>query len=109
MPGGDRTGPQGYGPRTGRGLGYCAGYPSPGFSRGVPAGWFGRGRGRGRGMGRGWWRGWYHPPYYQEDYPPQPASEPQPEIERVYLEETVQRLEDELASIRKRLDELRPE
>ena len=29
MPGGDRTGPEGYGPRTARRLGYCAGYDSP--------------------------------------------------------------------------------
>ncbi|MCK4238634.1 MAG: DUF5320 domain-containing protein, partial [Candidatus Lokiarchaeota archaeon] len=26
MPGGDRTGPGGLGPMTGRALGYCAGY-----------------------------------------------------------------------------------
>lgn len=47
MPGGDRTGPMGAGPRTGRGAGYCSGSPAPGFVR---AG-FGRGR---RGGGRGW-------------------------------------------------------
>ncbi len=48
MPGGDRTGPLGYGPMTGRGAGYCAGYVTPGY--GNPA--FGRGRGFGGG-GRG--------------------------------------------------------
>jgi hypothetical protein len=31
MPLGDRTGPLGLGPRTGRGLGYCAGYGVPGY------------------------------------------------------------------------------
>ena len=31
MPGGDRTGPMGMGPMTGRAAGYCAGYPVPGF------------------------------------------------------------------------------
>jgi len=46
MPRGDRSGPDGYGPRTGRGLGYCNGYDTPGFSRGS-----GRGFGRGRGFG----------------------------------------------------------
>jgi len=56
MPFGDRTGPQGLGPRTGRAMGYCSGFSSPGsmnpapgrgrgFSRGVGPGWFGRGRG----------------------------------------------------------------
>ena len=31
MPGGDRTGPAGMGPMTGRAAGYCAGYPVPGY------------------------------------------------------------------------------
>lgn len=30
MPAGDRTGPEGQGPMTGRAAGYCAGYDSPG-------------------------------------------------------------------------------
>jgi len=52
MPGGDRTGPMGFGPRTGRGLGYCSGFNTPGFYRSWP----------GRGGGRGWWRlGWMGP------------------------------------------------
>ena len=50
MPGGDRTGPMGMGPRTGWGAGFCAGYGVPGFAnpgywRGVP---FGARGGRGR-------------------------------------------------------------
>jgi hypothetical protein len=64
MPAGDRTGPWGLGPRTGRGLGYCSGYRAPGFmytGRGFGFGpGFGLGRGFGRGMGlrhgRGFWR-----------------------------------------------------
>lgn len=31
MPFGDKTGPQGNGPMTGRGAGMCAGYPQAGF------------------------------------------------------------------------------
>ena len=54
MPGGDRTGPMGMGPMTGRAAGYCAGYPAPGFMN--PYG--GRGFG-GRGGGRGWRHGYY--------------------------------------------------
>jgi hypothetical protein len=42
MPLGDRTGPMGQGPRTGRALGFCSGYDSPGYTKGV-----------GGGMGRG--------------------------------------------------------
>ncbi|MHA1343713.1 MAG: DUF5320 domain-containing protein [Promethearchaeota archaeon] len=59
MPRGDGTGPAGLGPMTGRGLGYCAGYSTPGYMKGPGLGW-GRGwwgRGRGLGWGRGWW-GW---------------------------------------------------
>lgn len=41
MPGGDRTGPMGMGPMTGRGLGYCTDFT--GFGR------FAKGRGRGFG------------------------------------------------------------
>lgn len=52
MPGGDRTGPMGMGPRTGRGAGYCGGAAVPGFMNvGYGRCWFGRG---GRGGGRGW-------------------------------------------------------
>ncbi len=43
MPGGDRTGPMGLGPMTGRAAGICAGYPTPGFANPIPG--FGRGRG----------------------------------------------------------------
>ena len=46
MPGGDRTGPLGTGPMTGRGAGYCAGFAVPGLvNRVFGAGFFGRGRG----------------------------------------------------------------
>ncbi|MCF7709262.1 MAG: DUF5320 domain-containing protein, partial [Verrucomicrobia bacterium] len=31
MPGGDRTGPMGAGPRSGRAAGYCAGFGAPGY------------------------------------------------------------------------------
>ena len=52
MPFGDRTGPAGQGPRTGRGAGFCGGFGVPGFmNRGASQGLFGRGRG---GAGRGW-------------------------------------------------------
>ena len=46
-------GPEGYGPQTGRAMGYCSGSNAPGFTRG----YFGRGMGSGRGMGRGYARG----------------------------------------------------
>ena len=36
MPAGDGTGPLGFGPMTGRGAGYCAGYPVPGYANVIP-------------------------------------------------------------------------
>ncbi|MBN2569425.1 MAG: DUF5320 domain-containing protein, partial [Deltaproteobacteria bacterium] len=58
MPGGDRRGPQGMGPMTGRAAGYCAGYPMPGFANPMVGGGFGGGLGRGSMYGRGGGRGW---------------------------------------------------
>jgi len=67
MPKGDKTGPEGKGPKTGRGLGFCsgndkAGYlsdqPTQGMARGPRDGQgngrprTGRGQGRGRGFNR---------------------------------------------------------
>lgn len=46
MPRGDGTGPMGFGPMTGRGAGFCAGFPVPGFMNPMP-GRFWRGRGFG--------------------------------------------------------------
>jgi NAD-dependent dihydropyrimidine dehydrogenase PreA subunit len=66
MPFGDRTGPRGMGPMTGRGAGYCAGFGWPSFANPIPGRrWFGfgwRGWGRGRGRGFGWRR--YTPYWY---------------------------------------------
>ena len=92
MPGGDRTGPLGEGPMTGRGAGYCAGYPMPGYAnpqggRGVAPGYgrgFGRGGGRGRGagfgrgMGRGFRGGRGADPYYNQPLAPTPMAQPAP-------------------------------
>ena len=49
MPAGDRTGPMGEGPVTGRGLGYCRGNDYPGNRSSL----WNSGRGFGRGLGRG--------------------------------------------------------
>ena len=58
MPRGDRRGPAGFGPLTGRAAGYCAGYSVPGHMNPVRGrDFFGRGRGAGFGQGRGFGRG----------------------------------------------------
>ena len=61
MPAGDRTGPMGMGPLTGRAAGFCAGNGRPGYANPVPGYGCGMGFGRGRGgWGRGGGRGWRH-------------------------------------------------
>lgn len=51
MPRGDRTGPMGAGPMSGRGAGWCTGFDRPGFANAGPRPGMGQGR---RGGGRGW-------------------------------------------------------
>ncbi len=51
MPSGNRKGPNGEGPKTGRGLGYCSGNDEPGYVFG------GRGLSRGQGIGNGFGNG----------------------------------------------------
>ena len=56
MPQGNRTGPEGAGPMTGRAMGYCAGYEMAGFET-APGGRAGRGLGLGLGRRFGGGRG----------------------------------------------------
>lgn len=122
MPAGDRTGPWGLGPGTGRGLGYCSGYPAPGlmfpgpglgFARG-----FGRGFGRGTGLGhgRGFWRrglggfyGYPYPGWHPGFYAPCWSSfyPPNREEEKAVLEEQARILEEQLDGIKARLKDLK--
>ncbi|MFW5754190.1 MAG: DUF5320 domain-containing protein, partial [Marinilabiliaceae bacterium] len=53
MPGGDKSGPMGQGPMTGRNLGFCGGYDTPGFAKGYGQVGRGSGMGHGRRAGRG--------------------------------------------------------
>lgn len=55
MPNGDKTGPIGEGPKTGRGLGFCTGSNQPGWKSTEPRA--GRGNRCGRGFGQGFGRG----------------------------------------------------
>jgi len=114
MPGGDKTGPWGLGPRTGRSAGYCAGNNVPGYANPGFACGFGSGRGRGRGFGRGFqgrgrgvWRQGVYP--YPASYNPETYPEPSKEEEKAYLEDMVKGLEEELKMIQQRLQELSKE
>lgn len=111
MPRGDRTGPRGMGPMTGRGLGYCAGFDAPGYASPGPG--YGRGRGWGGG-GRGW-RHWYYatglPRWARYGYPPAAPYAPywQPmsrEQEADMLKSQAEALKRELEAIAQRLEDL---
>ncbi|MBD3423181.1 MAG: hypothetical protein GF417_01900 [Candidatus Latescibacteria bacterium] len=108
MPGGDRSGPRGMGPMTGRGAGYCTGNNVPGYMNPYPGGGFGRGRGWGMGRGggfgwgRGYGRGWgagYAP------YAVPPAGANPAESEEEYLTREAEYLKSRLDEINKRLEE----
>ena len=137
MPGGDRTGPRGRGRKTGRGLGYCAGHGSPGWTQVRPFYGRGRGRGQGRGGGFGWNRGRgrrggrgrgrepspddypYHeephvyekrPYYYEGDMDPYDRSDETvmtPEEERRYLKGYLKDIETEAAEVKRRIELLK--
>ena len=107
MPRGDRMGPMGMGPMSGRAAGYCAGNSVPGFMSGGFGRNFGRGFGMGRGRGAGGgffgrgfgsWLGFGRgaAPYVQPDA----------ESEKLSLKHQAEAMQLELEQIRKRLEEL---
>jgi hypothetical protein len=123
MPRGDRRGPAGYGPMTGRGAGFCAGYPVPGHANPVPVGFCIRGRGfgfYGRARGYGFYgrgRGYRHqfyatglPFWAGNTYPVQPAPDYFdkyiPEDEAKALSREAEFLKQELKAIEERLNQL---
>jgi hypothetical protein len=127
MPAGDRTGPWGMGPMTGRGAGYCAGYGAPGYASWLPGrvfglGWGGGGRGA-WGRGRGW-RHWYyatglprwaragHAPFWgvppAAPYGPG-ASPPTREEELTVLRDQAEWLHGQMEAIARRIAELEKE
>jgi hypothetical protein len=114
MPGYDRSGPMGYGPRTGGGFGFCrSSAPAGGqWNRG-----FGRGLGAGRGGGRGgrwgddafgrrnrrFWQGpWDFGARPYPEVAPEAPVDSAPE-EKAYLNFQAQRMREELAAIERRL------
>lgn len=123
MPGGDRTGPLGFGPMSGRGVGYCAGYLTPGYANlwgGRFGAGFGRGWGRGFGRGRGFRRAAFlgYPPYpaysvappaypYYYSYPYQGVMDSKQEMDLLQAE--AEDIKAELEVVNKRIAELKKE
>jgi hypothetical protein len=87
MPQGDRTGPNGAGAMTGRRMGFCAGFDSPGYTNSG----LGRGKGFGRGRGLGYRR----------------QSNITNEDEKRILEENLKELDLEKKEIERRIKEIR--
>jgi len=119
MPGGDRTGPAGFGPMTGRGAGYCTGFPVPGYANPV-GGRFGMGfrrgfgSGFGRGAGRGFRRGFFpaYPAYlaysaYGSPYSYQGTMDSKQEMDLLQAE--AEDIKAELDAVNKRLAEIKKE
>jgi len=104
MPGYDRTGPMGAGPRTGRGLGWCGTHAGEGWRRpigafrGIGRGFTPWGGGRGRCFG-GRGAGWQRAPFTGSA----PVS---PSEEAEALKAQVAAAETEVAAMKARLEEL---
>ena len=117
MPYGDRTGPMGDGPLTGRGAGFCAGLDRPGSmnpNRGFGFRMGGGGGFGGRGFGHrnqfyatglpGWARGGR---YFRPDFDPEPIEmEYSKEEEMKVLKSQSKALERSLKALNKRIAEL---
>ncbi len=109
MPRGNRTGPAGDGPRTGRSLGICSGYDIPGFMQPGPGMGFGRGLGfrHGAGPGSGWGLGLRqnrHMGAY--GFHPYAPTQPAPEDELRLLKEEADALKYHQEQITRRIEEL---
>ena len=116
MPGGDRTGPMGMGPMTGRAAGLCAGNSVPGFmSPGPGRGIWGRGRGGGWGR-----RNWFsatgltggrrfaagYPAYGSGPYDPALAPEMSKAQELTMLKNQAEHLKNSLDELGQRIRDL---
>lgn len=101
MPRGNRTGPIGLGPMTGRRAGYCAGYDAPGYANPAPRLGMAHGLGGG-GHGR---RNMFYatglPRWARWGYTP-----PAPQQKAEALKEQAGWLKDQLDAINKRIEEL---
>lgn len=106
MPRGNGMGPNGVGPMTGRAMGYCAGYDVPGYMNGGVG--FGQGRGFGRGFGVGYRRGYGYGWNGAMRFDAVPREYVQRD-ETIALKRHAEDLEEELRTVKNRLDELQKE
>jgi hypothetical protein len=97
MPRGDRTGPNGMGPTTGRAAGFCAGYDAAGWVSAPEL------RGRGRRIGRGFahGRGFAGGQGFGGGWCGTPAA---PQNRKALLQSEVAALENRLEYLRREID-----
>ncbi len=102
MPRGDRMGPSGEGPQSGRGMGYCTGNDHPGITNSVSSwrGGYGRGfrGGPGYGRGAGFRFGQNYGNYSREGFTDVP--------ERTLIENDIRILKDQLSALEDRLSNI---
>ncbi len=118
MPAGDKTGPLGLGPMTGRGMGYCGGSAAPGYVAPIGGRGWGGGRGGGHGgerrYGRRYGRGRHaasHPDQALGTWIPADGvspRDPPPDVEHEMrvLSARAERLEGMLSGLRRRIARL---
>ena len=102
MPQGNRRGPEGAGPMTGRAMGYCTGQTVPGYANRATGTGVGRGMGwrNAHGYGRGLRRRYFHPDESFEDLAPTKEEELHD------LKTQAKRLERTLEEVNKRIKNL---
>ncbi len=98
MPGGDRTGPTGTGPMTGRRQGFCVGNDTAGA-------YYGRGFGFRRGAGRNFRHGYVGRYGHRNDTVPVFTNDK--EEEKRYLEREIGVLKDRLSFLENKLSEIK--
>jgi hypothetical protein len=94
MPYGNGTGPSGMGSRTGRGFGFCSGFPYPGYSVGP---------GFGRGLG---WRAGFRLGFGPFDYSFPEPYDYSPDQEKDFLKHQISAMEKTIENLKTRLDEV---
>ena len=101
MPGGDRTGPTGSGPMTGRRMGFCVGNDEPGT-------YYGRGYRMHRGPGMGFrhgLRGWFGRRYDWDG--PAPGYIGETGNEKKFLEREIEDVKEHLSFLENKLSKIK--
>ena len=118
MPGGDRTGPQGLGPQTGRAFGLCSGYENPGYANIDEQNFIlknskyksfcrNRGNGFGRAFGRCFGRRFDY--RYHQLYVKNKNLEKDVKNEKKFLENKIKQLEEQIKLTKERIQKISAE